>query len=511
MKLKMAFIASLLMLAACSKGGQDPEPQKTLNVNPRSISFTSDDATPRQLTVTADNIEWTYSVSESWVSVSRNENILTVSVSENTSADDRNAIISVSATESGIAAIEVKVKQEGVAAQTDPVLSVSVTSLTFQSVNAETQEVAVTVGGGVEWDAEADNEWVKVSKSGNTLLVSVDDNDISKSRNSAISIVNTNKAVTVMPVRISVNQEALEVEGSIKVEGLTENNTVEFKHYYNEGMPERVNPSPVVVKLEPVTATFTLEVLTEDAWCDVLYVGNNEDPIVITPKSINNVPVDDRIVEVKIMHEDPSVEPFYFTIHKSAMQYRDTESSLQHNIENFEPTEVSGKIFTYSGNMFAKEYSEIEVAFYTENVTYKPELPNDNTSYSYAGQGEIIAMKLIDDKMISDVTQRTFTVGSEPIIGTALMGISEFFSNRIQLSNCFYARIDNDVTKDEEFALIISGEVTVSKSGEEYTFEWNFNTDTGHNITGKYTGQIEFEKKHTGFDFGGNGNNPGQW
>ena len=125
-------------------------------------------------------------------------------------------------------------------------------------------------------------------------------------------------------------------------------------------------------------------------------------------------------------------------------------------------------------------------------------------------------MRLYDEEDIKDkdISQRTFTISSEEIApGKAAPGELFAMNSKYQISNCGYAEIDGDILKDAADALATGGTVTVTKDGDNYTFEWEFYTTNDCTITGKYTGPIEFERKHSEFNFGigdGNGDNMGK-
>ena len=382
-KLTLLILSCMALLASCSKGG-DEAVQKKLGVSPSTISFTAADATPRQLTVTAENTDWTFSVEEAWVTVDRNDSTLTVSVAENTSEDARETTITVTATDSGVNPVAVKVKQSGVESlPTDtPVLQVSATELYFTSTDAPAQELTITVNGGVEWDFVADHDWVSLSrKDDNTLVVEVANNEISKQRDSGFSIYNTNTDVKVSSLRVKIVQEAKDVEGSITVLNLPENNTIIFKHY--EGNIYEATSPNIQIELEPITATYTIEILTENPWCEINYIGTNGEKPIISGKRTGGTTAE-ADAEIVIHHSDPNVEPVNITLHKNEMTTRMFETELTHDVD-LQATQATGRIYTYGGSL-KRGYSIIDVAFYSDGVTYYIDGKNVNLDDDVLGK-----------------------------------------------------------------------------------------------------------------------------
>ena len=495
MKRLMLLLSCLLAMTACSKNEREESPARKLSVNQTTLSYAADDAAPRQLTVTAENTDWTYEVSEAWVKADRESNTLTVSVVENTSSASRKATVIIAATENGVASVIVNVMQSGadaIQSGDEPKLEVSVNLLEFESVDAPAQNITVTVGGGVIWKARADNEWVLLSQSDNTLTVRVEDNDISKLRTSNITVYNDNDAVDVEGVRIQVVQEAAYVDPSISVTGLPENNLIVYTHYDNGTFSNNLGDSWPVVSVEPKTASWSVEVTEGNDWYNVTF-DKSTGVLNCYIKDSGTKNVDEATAQFIIKHEDPSVEPIVVNVRKSALTNVDLSSTLSESVKDLKTTKSYGRITTYGG-LTATGNSRIQMAFYTDDVEYYYDTEvQGNVGYNYSGKGEIVLITLYDDDKVNDITQRTFTVANDTKPGTAVPGGVSVLTRRLKLRDCSYARIDNNVEKDEAFAVVSSGTVTVSKSGDEYLIEWDFISDNGYVISGHYEGKIDFQ------------------
>ena len=209
--------------------------------------------------------------------------------------------------------------------------------------------------------------------------------------------------------------------------------------------------------------------------------------------------------EFIVRHEDPSVEPITVYVIKTAPISPDSDAILAED-KNLQATGVARAYLETWDPRDNMPISSIDLAFYSGDVKYKQygfEATDENGkkyTYDYEGKGELIHFTLYDVPNVTDISTTTFTI--DPKLGkydskypyAILAGTTKFSGNRIVLRETFYTRIDNDFTKDEEYAPLKSGSVTVSKEGDNYKFEWEFYTDNGHSVSGSYTGPIEWTK-----------------
>lgn len=159
------------------------------------------------------NRAWTYSASESWISISRNGNSLTISVSANDDSGAREGYVNVAA---GNINKHILITQRA-ANVTSTIMSLTIGTL------ASTQ--SVVINSEASWTAECAQSWIDISpKSGKagetTMYVSVTDNNdvikrtgfiyiyIGNSRKLEISVVQDATQLTISPSELNFPAEA---------------------------------------------------------------------------------------------------------------------------------------------------------------------------------------------------------------------------------------------------------------------------------------------------------------
>ncbi len=169
-------------------------------------------ASEQQVTVTS-NREWTYSASQSWISLSRSGNTLTISVSANDGDKAREGYVNVSAGNIN--------KQIPVTQRTSNV-SATITSLSFgSSASSET----VVINSDAAWTADCSQSWIDITpQSGvagqTTMTVSVTANpsdvtrkgfvyiNIGNTRRLEIAITQDGSYLSVSPTELNFGNEA---------------------------------------------------------------------------------------------------------------------------------------------------------------------------------------------------------------------------------------------------------------------------------------------------------------
>ncbi len=173
MKKRNLFIAGLL-LCAVSFSGCDPDKEKnTLSVSGAAnsaLSFAAKDNADVTLTVTTDASKWGYSA-PAWVTATKSGKTLVVNVNENTGGMLEGTIEFTAGT-----ADPVRISVTQAAALTvKNTLSVSPNSaISFKDKDNADVTLTVTTNAS-EWNFDKPS-WVTATKSGNTLVVNVDEN-----------------------------------------------------------------------------------------------------------------------------------------------------------------------------------------------------------------------------------------------------------------------------------------------------------------------------------------------
>ena len=153
--------------------------QDVLSVNPSSLSFTSNDTEGKNVTVTTNVSTWNATPSESWITLSQNNDILTVTVARNTTSSSRTGTIRVTAGSAPEQIITVS--------QPPDDLSISPTSLSFASNPTSGQNTTITTNVG-SWDYTSSASWLTLSKNNNTLTVTASQNTSTSARDAEVII-----------------------------------------------------------------------------------------------------------------------------------------------------------------------------------------------------------------------------------------------------------------------------------------------------------------------------------
>lgn len=148
------------------------EQTATLEISPKSMTFEAAGGS-KDLTVTCDNDNWTWSGAPLWVSVTREGDKVTIGVAENTGEEKREGTVTFTHS-NGTLSAELKISQKGTAAA--DAISLSPASYTFDAVPSGPLEVTVTSNAD-GWTFDDPTEtWIHLSVSGNTVTVTVDEN-----------------------------------------------------------------------------------------------------------------------------------------------------------------------------------------------------------------------------------------------------------------------------------------------------------------------------------------------
>lgn len=208
MKRILSIVSAVAVMAlAVSCGPKETEKAASLSVEPSMLSFEAEGAAAQTVTVTATGgVEWEHEVPEiakEWLTVSREGNVLTVSVTDNLKGDPRNVMVTVKATNNS----EVKDRTIDIAqkANDNPVvysLEVSPAYLQFVGTEAPTQDVTVTVTGDMTWEATPEAEWITITPADGKFTVSVADNPDGKSREGEITVIPSDSEVAPESVRV---------------------------------------------------------------------------------------------------------------------------------------------------------------------------------------------------------------------------------------------------------------------------------------------------------------------
>lgn len=177
--------------------------QQSLSVYPSSLNFSAASGS-NIFTVNTTNVSsWEAKSNQNWCTVSTSGNTVTVSVTENTSTDQRNATITVSGGEA--TPVTVSVTQEG--KSITYTLSVSPATLEFTYMSG-TKDISITSNDS--WTVSSNQSWCTVSPASGskdgTVKITVSANESTSARSATVTITGANSGSKT----ISVTQSGYE-------------------------------------------------------------------------------------------------------------------------------------------------------------------------------------------------------------------------------------------------------------------------------------------------------------
>lgn len=163
-----------------------------LSMNTMTFSYT---ASSQDVTITS-NTHWTVSGTATWLTLSRTEgdgnSTVKVSVDENTTETERNAVLTFKGDEG--AEQQLRVTQAGHI--TD--FNVSPSNFTVGALGSTIQFV---IAGNAQWTIQSNREWATLSdmtgEGGKTITVTLADNTTEQARNAEITIMSSSKSISV--------------------------------------------------------------------------------------------------------------------------------------------------------------------------------------------------------------------------------------------------------------------------------------------------------------------------
>ena len=500
---KILFVAAACILAAACKPTETETTTASLEITPTSLSFAAEDTAPQTITVTAVGVEWTYSLAESgkeWVTIERlSDKELTVAVADNTKAEQRTAAVTFKAKDNNrIKDRSVTIIQQGAENPEVYALTVDPTVLTFEAEGAAGQSVKVTASGeGMTWSAaveDAAKEWITLSategaEGETTLTVTVQDNPDTAERSANVTL--TPSAESVGPKAIRVTQEAKVLPpsfsmsyngGEIPEEGFT-------IHYKGETSYD--------VDVVPVNVEWNVKVEYEaggSGWLEANKVESenvNKIHIACNLDKRENTSSDPRTARVVVTTNVEDIGPFEIPVTQEGKP--EFLSTLEEDVDFGVLTK--GRIIVAPNNETRQnDCTYWDLILWNEGVEY------DNVG-NFTGTGDKLTFKLYTDVIQQNddneyyIPDGTYTVvpgpeteGHDFAAGEIAGGVWGYSHPQFP-SGAWYIRMENDAVTGD--ACIREGTMTVARSGETYDIIFDFISDAGYKVTGKYEGVFD--------------------
>ena len=449
--------------------GKTGTEQPSLEVSPETMTFEAGSGT-QQAAVTAQGVEWTHEVAveaAEWLSAERSDDkTLTVTVAENPAPEQRSGRITVSAEGSGVTPCVITVTQQ--AADVAYGLTLEPASLEFAGEGAPAQTVTVVAQGGLTWTAEPEEAiagWVTLAVEGDKITVTAADNPETASRSGNI---------VVTPSVESVGQKAIRVvqTGKEVIPELSATPT-ELTFPCGDVTSEYTEPQTIQVTAVGTTWHLMWSIDVAGEWAEVM-PNDSDDEIMLRlkrngtaePRTASLFIVPDnadlglQTVEVKVTQE-------------AAPEYR---SNLTENVE-LNVTHMSGEIRPGQGTGTEGTYWTLQ--FFGPDAEYNYGMGGGTGDRLYIQMASTLIER--NDDGVYDLPEGTYTVTTaekEDKMGPWELGYPfNLNASAMFPSGTTYTRLENGTYTVN--APLVSGTMTVLRSGDTYTMEFDFRDDQG--------------------------------
>lgn len=475
-------MAAFLMVSCEGKTGTE---QPSLEVSPETMTFEAGSGT-QQAAVTAQGVEWTHEVAveaAEWLSAERSDDkTLTVTVAENPAPEQRSGRITVSAEGSGVTPCVITVTQQ--AADVAYGLTLEPASLEFAGEGAPAQTVTVVAQGGLTWTAEPEEAiagWVTLAVEGDKITVTAADNPETASRSGNI---------VVTPSVESVGQKAIRVvqTGKEVIPELSATPT-ELTFPCGDVTSEYTEPQTIQVTAVGTTWHLMWSIDVAGEWAEVM-PNDSDDEIMLRlkrngtaePRTASLFIVPDnadlglQTVEVKVTQE-------------AAPEYR---SNLTENVE-LNVTHMSGEIRPGQGTGTEGTYWTLQ--FFGPDAEYNYGMGGGTGDRLYIQMASTLIER--NDDGVYDLPEGTYTVTTaekEDKMGPWELGYPfNLNASAMFPSGTTYTRLENGTYTVN--APLVSGTMTVLRSGDTYTMEFDFRDDQGFCWNNVLTTYMKCKKK----------------
>jgi hypothetical protein len=194
----MYIVAGVALFAACN---DDEKEEDRLTVTPADLTFSQNDATVQTVAVETNVTDWNFETSamDDWMIVTRDDGALTVSVQPY-----------VTASAQRIGEITIKAgraeKQTVTVTQLAAAIEIEPATLVFRAgeTGAAAAQTVQVLTDAAEWTFEAGADWLTLSKSGNGLVVSPKEvnmsNDPDGRRTASITVKTGNRTPAILQI-----------------------------------------------------------------------------------------------------------------------------------------------------------------------------------------------------------------------------------------------------------------------------------------------------------------------
>ena len=489
---RLLFISALCLLFASCGGDKGPDGGgvPSLKVEPSSLDFAAVSAPSQSVTVTAVNVEWEVRVSDTasaWLKAEKTDGTtVTVSVTDNGTPEQRTGSFTVVPTNNeDVKAKSVTVVQTG--SDVEYKFSVEPASLTFEAEGAAAQTVTITAEGGLTWEAEVEGDaasWITVTPGEGTLEVKVSDNPETAERSGNIVVTPSAESVGQKAIRVTQAGKVLPPSLSVNEEELADG----FK--YSASGAKYTGPNNI--RVTAVNTDWNARAVDAEGnavtWFSVK--TNKENKIQSIGVDVTkNETYEERVGYVLITATVEGVPEIRVSVTQDAA--REHFSTLSGNVD------VSKLVYAYAEVNPNQDWEEADMGAGWYVYLYSEGLMEDNGVFT--GTGTYIMLEMSaehmgfnDDKeyYLSEGTYEIYTdeSGQRGPQMTYTKGYPGYFDYQNFGSWALVVENGEIVEKGP----CAAGTVTVSRSGDSYTFTLDIEDDMQYAVSGTTT--VEFSR-----------------
>lgn len=517
MKKTIIFLVTAAIAVSLASCKDVSETRYKLSADKDQLIFESQGSDIQTVTVTAENVDWKISQSNTWIHTEKRGNAVNVSVDDyDNDKQKREGHFIISSGINEAPDITVTVTQNPKSAV---IFKAAPTLLEFKKAGNEPKTVTVTAQN-LTWNvkpADVNATWVHLVKKDNAVEVTVDDNEDSEPRETKFVIAADNGEAADIEVTVTqAKHEGTTVfytavngkhNGDHYGNGL-ENFTVQFESLYDPASNTSY-PEGYVVVLDFFSAT-PPDLMNPDIAAGDYTISNTDGEFVVRVSSSTVIVFEEgyevsrrepQSGTVKVEKDgdnyrfefDMMTEDLFYGGHYPLKGVYEGPIEITHQfLSNLEddvqlPELIGGYIDFWGEYNYGVQSNYWAAKVWSEGITCDE---NNNLS----GNGQYIDLEFYTalDESTTVLPSGTYPLAMSMEAGTSQRGYVDF----LILGSWYLEMIEDRIQMEgSKLAPMSSGTVTVSYDKGIYTIIIDAIDDLGHKITGSYTGPLKYKNQ----------------
>lgn len=479
MKRIFLFAATLLLAAACTKT-EKPE-EYGLEVRPAALSFDASENRSGTVSVTAENVSWTFAVEETateWLEAEKaDETTLKITATENAADTERTATVILSDPEGRADPVTVTVTQAAAATYPAATVTTDKTELSFGWEGGVSQQFTVTAPEGISWKAAADITaagWLTAATEGNTVTVTAAENSSDEPRTGTINIRPSDEKVE--SASVTVTQQGCDQEPSLTLD------KPELLFGANDTEPQVVHVSATRIN------SWDIQIDNPDT-SEFLFAACDNEAGTVTVSVSRNFSTEPRTGTVTVKAGDAADAVITVTQEGSDSE---AASTLTDDVTLTAENLAVSRITVYSDQHDAETQTTWSFEVHDEGCYLNPD-----TGWM-TGTGCFMTLEFVSERPAdySVLPEGVYTVDGNPSYDTVteqpLYAVPALAAGQYAgpgfYSHSSFVKYENGT--ETEGTPICGGTATVTRGGNAYTMVSNLKDDAGHTLSGTFRGAI---------------------